>query len=102
MQKTANFSNNQIDSEINNKSNDIKENELLLKYKINKGEKYIKIFGFIFCKENKRNSYILFEGKKLELIHIFDLEKNKILNDTILTIKLIQTKEIRNLSIKSK
>ena len=74
-----------------------KDNEIILKYKINEGEKFIKILGFNFVRENKKNIYILYEGKKFELTHLFDISKYDI-NNLELKLKLIQKKELNDIS----
>ena len=40
-----------------------KDNDIILKYKINEGEKYIKILGFNFVRENKK-IYIFYTMEK--------------------------------------
>ena len=59
--------------------------EIILKYKINKNEKRVKIFGQNFVKNYKHYCKILYEDKKYELEEYFDVNN---INNDILEIKL--------------
>ena len=73
------------------------KNEILIKYKINKEQKYINIFGYEFVSNNKNKCKYIYENKEYELTPKFALtnyEKSK----DILEIKLIDIKNITNMS----
>ena len=71
-------------------------NQILIEYKIENNETYIKIFGAVFVKNNKGKCSIIYEDKKYELIEYFEL-KNKN-NNNILKIKLIDINNVTNMS----
>ena len=80
------FINNNNDEYIKSKKNVDDNDKLIAKYKINKNQKIIKIFGASFVKNNKKFCKIVYEGKEYELIENFEIyNKNK----DILEIELI-------------
>ena len=76
----------------------IKEKDfIIIKYKINVDDEFIKIFGDKFVKNNKDKCKILYYGKELDLtdkFNILDLEDIK----DILEIKLIHLNKITDMS----
>ena len=86
------MSSNQIKEKKINNLNDKIANEMIIKYKINKNENIVKIFGEIFVNKNKKNCKIIYEKNKYNLTEYFSLEN--INNKKILKIKLIETKTI--------
>ena len=72
-------------------------NSILIKYKINNDENYIKLFGFLFVKNNKNKCSTIFNNKKYKLSVYFNLEKYKFKNN-ILEIKLTGINNIQNAS----
>ena len=91
--------NNNIEiSEINNKitKKEIKEiDEINIIYKINNNVDKIKIFGYYFVENNKKNCKIIYEGKEYELTEEFNVRK---CNKNTLDIKLKGIKNIHNMS----
>ena len=76
------------------------DNSITIFYKILKNEKYIKLFGIDFVKNNKNICKIFYEEKKYELQEKFDIKNinfEKLKNDKI-EIKLVGIKNITNLS----
>ena len=94
-----------IISEFNRKNNnnsiinkfETKVNEITILYKINKGDKRIKIFGRKFIENNKDKCKIIINNKEQEICEYLDINKN-ISNKEILEIKLKETKTITNMS----
>ena len=67
----------------------MKENDfIIIRYKINTDDKFIKIFGDKFVNINKDNCKILYKGKKLGLTDKFNFSDLEDIQD-ILEIKLI-------------
>ena len=73
------------------------KNSILIKYKINNDEKIIKVFGFLFVKNNKNKCRIFFDNKIYQLSVYFNIENYKNKNN-ILEIKLIGINNINNAS----
>ena len=71
-------------------------NQILIEYGINSGEKEIKIFGEGFVFNNIKKVFMIFEGEEYELSQYFEL-KNKI-TDNILKIKLICIDNVTNMN----
>ena len=46
------------------------------RYKLNKDEKRINIFGELFVKNNKNNLTLIYKGKEYNLIEEFEIEDN--------------------------
>ena len=72
-------------------------NEILIKYKIEKGDKEICIFGENFVKNNKDIGKYIYENKEYELKSKFNLKNINKLKD-ILEIKLINIEKITDMS----
>ena len=96
--------NEKDNKEISNQimiSNEIKNNdnkdEITIKYKVNKDDKEIKIFGETFVKNNKDKCKYIYEGKENELNEHFDLSNYNKSKD-ILEIKLIGLKNVTDMS----
>ena len=68
-----------------------------LKYKINKGDEKVKIFGEKFVANNKDNFKIIYQDKIFDLMEYFDL-KNKNNDDDTLEIYLKQINHTNNIS----
>ena len=84
------------EEEIEIKENIIEDiNEITIKYKINKEENRIKLFGDEFIKNNKRNCKIFISGVEVKICTYYD-KYNK--NHDILEIKLKGIKNITNMS----
>ena len=62
---------------INTKINNYLENEIIIKYKIDKNEKNdkIRLFGHEFFKRNKYNFELIINNEKKELIEFLDISK---------------------------
>jgi hypothetical protein len=70
--------------EENNKNKRIYDNnireysgEIIIRYKINKGEKKVKIFGNEFINNNKNKCKIIYEGKEFEIKERWNINKIK-------------------------
>ena len=76
----------------------IQENDsIIIRYRINTDDKFIKIFGDKFVKTNKDNCKILYKEKEFDLndkFNFLDLEDIK----DILEIKLIHLNKITDMS----
>ena len=81
--------------EIYDKKNNF--NEVSLKYKINKDDEKVKIFGENFVVNNKNNFKIIYQDNIFDLMEYFDL-KNKNNDDDILEIYLKQINDINDIS----
>ena len=73
------------------------KDEIIMKYKINKEDEYINIFGYEFVNNNKKICKYIYENKEYELTNKFDL-KNFDKSKDILEIKLIGLQNVTNLS----
>ena len=71
-------------------------NEIIIKYKIEKEDKRIRIFGDNFVNNNYNNCKIILNGKKYNLISHLDI-KDKIINEKLMAIKLRGIKKIKKL-----
>ena len=79
------------------KSKNHSKNEIIIKYKINKNDNKIKLFGKLFVIHNKKNCKIMCEDKLYDLNEFFDLTNYNKSKD-ILEIKLIIINNITNMS----
>ena len=57
--------------------------EILIRYKINKNEKEIKIFGENFVKKNKDKCKIIYEEKEYEIKEKWNIDEDKIKNEIL-------------------
>ena len=73
------------------------KNEINIKYKINKEDEYINIFGEEFVENNKNICKYIYDNKEYELSPKFDLKSFDTSKD-ILEIKLTGIKNITNMS----
>ena len=73
------------------------KNEILIKYKINKDDKEINIFGEKFVKNNKNICKYIYEGKEYELSQKFNLNNYDKSKD-ILEIKLTGIQNVTDMS----
>ena len=73
------------------------KNEISIKYKINKEDEYINIFGEEFVENNKNICKYIYDNKEYELSPKFDLKRFDKSKD-ILEIKLTGIKNITNMS----
>jgi len=73
------------------------KNEILIKYKINKDDYKIRIFGYSFYKKNKNKCKFIYEGEEYPLTDEFYLNDKNKLKD-ILEIKLTGIKNITNMN----
>ena len=82
-----------------NKSQNINKpkNEIIIKYKINKGDTEINIFGLEFVINNKNICKYIYEGKEYELSKTFNLNNYDKSKD-ILEIKLTGIQNVTNMS----
>ena len=91
------------DANINNKFKKIVDiyyqmeyiEEIIIKYKINKNDNEIKIFGDTFINNNKNTCTIIYEEKEYDLKEKWNVDKIK---DEILEIKLKGIKNIKDMS----
>ena len=87
-----------ISETFNKIINSYKEsNKDIIKYKINEGDKIIKVFGSNFVLNNWDNCKIICDEKEFRLTEYFDL-RNWTKNNKILEIKLHVFREIKDLS----
>ena len=93
-----NYSVKPKNTNINNKYNLNKINEVHLNYKIEKEkEKTIKIFGDDFVNNNKENCFLIIDNNQLEICSKIEI-KDDLKNKDILEIILIEIKTINNMS----
>ena len=69
--------------------------EIIIRYKINKNENEIKIFGSDFIKNNKDKCKIIYEEKEYEIKEKFNIDDK--INNEILEIKLKGINNITNM-----
>ena len=87
-----------ISENFNKIINSYKEsNKDIIKYKINEGDKLVKIFGSNFVLNNWDNCRIICEDKEYRLTEFFEL-KNYTKNSKILEIKLKVFRELKDIS----
>jgi surface protein len=72
--------------------------DITIKYKIDKNEDFIQLFGVDFVMRNKDFCYILLDGKKIELCSELNIKEYQKEKSDILEIKLIETIPITDLS----
>ena len=71
------------------------QNEMILRYEIRENIKQIKILGDNFVETNKLNCKLIIDNKEREIISDLNIENFK---NKYLTIKLVETKPITNMS----
>ena len=71
-------------------------NEITIIYKINKNEKFVKIFDKDFVEDKKENCKIIYEGKVYELQENFEFNNITNKNSELLEIKLRVDKKIKS------
>ena len=71
------------------------QNEMILRYEIRENIKHIKILGDNFVETNKLNCKLIIDNKEREIISDLNIENFK---NKYLTIKLVETKPITNMS----
>ena len=90
-------SNKNINNKPNNYINNLKLNEISLKYKINEKDNRIKIFDSDFVKNNEHLCFIMHNKKKYKLTEYFTITK-KMKKTNILEINLYGINNITNMS----
>ena len=85
--------------DINNKKINIpkKLNSMTMRYKINRTDIKLRLFGEIFVKNNKNNCNIIIDGKTQELIEHIEINE-KMRENGYLEIKLKEKKTVINMS----
>ena len=86
-----------IINKIENKIKDNKLNEITIKYKIDKDDNKIRIFGKDFIKNNKNKCKIIIEGKEEEIKEYINIDKT-LKNKNILEIKLKEITTVTDMS----
>ena len=89
--ETTNINKNIINTPLEKKNN-----SMTIKYKINKNDKQLKLFGKQFVIKNQNNCIMIIDGKEQKISEMIYL--NQIRDKDILKIKLIEKKTITDMS----